>query len=165
MKKILILVAIVVAFAFLFVAGKTASKERTGVAKNNASVASAFTSDSTHYDFGSISMKDGKVTHMFSLTNGSGKPVVIRKIITSCMCTEAFLVHGEDRKGPFGMQGHGFVPPVNETVSTNDKRMVEVVFDPAAHGPAGVGNIERAVFVEDENGGTAMLTFKALVTP
>ena len=165
MKKILILIAIVVAFALLFVAGKTASKERTSAEKNSASVASAFTADATQYDFGDISMKQGKVNHSFALANESKQPISIRKITTSCMCTEAFLTHGENRKGPFGMEGHGGVPPVDEIVPVGESVVVETVFDPAAHGPAGVGNIERAVFVEDENGGTAVLTFKALVTP
>jgi hypothetical protein len=64
------------------------------------------------------------------------------------------------------MPGHGgFAPDINEIVPPQENRGVDVVFDPAAHGPAGVGRIERAVFIEDENSGMKTLTIKALVTP
>ncbi|KKT83316.1 MAG: hypothetical protein UW81_C0021G0020, partial [Candidatus Giovannonibacteria bacterium GW2011_GWC2_44_9] len=41
----------------------------------------------------------------------------------------------------------------------------EVVFDPAAHGPAGVGRIERAVYLENSASEALQLKFSATVTP
>lgn len=168
MNKGLIASIIVIGFlAFLFFAGRTASKQTTSATQNEAAISSAFALTETFYDFGTISMKDGKVSRMFSLVNSGEASQTIKRISTSCMCTEAFLVGQDDsRRGPFGMPGHGgFGPDINDVVSTGEKRNVEVIFDPAAHGPAGVGRIERAVFVEDGNGGTQTLTVKALVTP
>ena len=111
-------------------------------------------------------MKRGKVHRLFPVANESDIPVTIQTITTSCMCTEAFLIGGEARKGPFGMPGHGFnSPPVNEVIPAKESRNIEVVFDPAAHGPAGIGRIERSVFIETAEGGTQAITIKALVTP
>src|SRR3989338_1285615 len=42
---------------------------------------------------------------------------------------------------------------------------LEVVFDPAAHGPAGVGRIERVVYVEHSAGDLLEFQISAMVTP
>ena len=63
------------------------------------------------------------------------------------------------------MPGHSSVPLVNETVTAKGTLGMEVVYDPAAHGPAGIGRIERAVFIEDENGAVQTLQISATVTP
>lgn len=167
MKKVLILIVIIVVLALLFLAGNTASMKTAPSTKNEATALSAFTVPETFFDFGTIKMKNGKVSRMFSVVNKSDAPQTIKRISTSCMCTEAFLVGQNDSKrGPFGMPGHGgFAPDINEVVAPQDNRGVEVVFDPEAHGPAGVGQIERAIFVEDAAGGTRTLTIRALVTP
>lgn len=89
------------------------------------------------------------------------------------MCTNATLLHGDPsagsgqvkKFGPFGMPGHGFVPKVNDAVNSGEEVSVEVVFDPAAHGSAGVGRIDRVVFVETESGLPLQLKFVAIVTP
>ncbi len=167
MKKILILLVLVGALALLFMAGNAASTKTTSSTESQASVLSAFTAPETSFDFGTISMKNGKVSRMFSVINASGATQTIKRISTSCMCTEAFLVRQDDSKiGPFGMPGHGgFAPDINDVVPPQETRGIEVVFDPSAHGPAGVGQIERAVFVEDKTGGTNTFTIKARVTP
>lgn len=121
-------------------------------------------SELTH-DFGKISMKDGKVAKTFQVLNSGSAPLTIEKIITSCMCTAAFLDSQSGRKGPFGMPGHNVVPKVNENVAPGESRSIEVVFDPAAHGPAGVGPITRNVFITDKDGGEVELTIKAVVIP
>ncbi len=168
MKKGLLLLSLIGVLAILFFAGESASQGKTEAvvpSQNEASALQALTLTDTHFDFGTISMQDGKVMHSFTVTNKSESPISIRKITTSCMCTEALFVQGDARKGPFGMPGHGSVPLVNETVPAQESFTVEVVFDPSAHGPAGVGKIERAVFVEDAKGDVQTITIKALVTP
>ena len=82
------------------------------------------------------------------------------------MCTSAFNVEPNGSlKGPFKMPGMGYVPPANETIKAGESRVVRVVYDPNAHGPAGVGRIDRFVTLTDANGGTLQLEIKALVTP
>lgn len=118
------------------------------------------------YDFGTISMKNGLVNHIFKVTNSSDKDIYVEKVSTSCMCTSAFIVGlDESIKGPFSMPGMGYVPPANETVKVGESRDIKVVYDPNAHGPSGVGRIDRFIALTDSFGGTLQLEIKANVTP
>jgi len=128
---------------------------------------SALTASETLYDFGTISMRDGNVEKVFTITNPTSQDITVNTVVTSCMCTAAFIV-GENgsTKGPFGMPGHsGFVPPANEIIKAGESRVIRVVYDPNAHGPAGVGAIDRFVSLTDSARGTLQLEIKALVTP
>ena len=117
------------------------------------------------YDFGTISMKNGTVTREFVVTNTGNGSVTVERISTSCMCTSAALRIGEERFGPFGMQGHGFIPRINAPLAPGQEATLLVTFDPAAHGPAGVGPIQRTVTVENDGGSPVTVSFKANVTP
>ncbi len=119
----------------------------------------------TFHDFGTISMQNGKVSTTFKLKNIKTEPVVLTKLYTSCMCTDATLKINGKTEGPFGMLGHGFVKSFSDILPAGQEVEVEVVFDPNAHGPAGVGTIERTVTVEGQNGKLAELNIKATVTP
>ncbi len=125
------------------------------------------TTEEKLYDFGTISMKNGNVSKVFKITNAGSGEVEISKLTTSCMCTTAYLIRPDGtRKGPFGMPGHGSsVPRLNETIRAGESRDIEVVYDPNAHGPAGVGMVDRFVFLEDSNGEVLQLEIKANVTP
>ena len=59
----------------------------------------------------------------------------------------------------------GYVPPVNETIKAGESRTIRVVYDPNAHGPAGVGPIDRFAILTDKSGGKLQFEIKALVTP
>jgi len=117
------------------------------------------------FDFGTVSMAAGNVTHRFAIRNANAEPVLIRKISTSCMCTTAQLVKGGRKLAIYGMPGHGYVPNLDETIAPNENAVVEVVFDPAAHGPAGIGRVERFVTVYTGAAQPLELSFNALVTP
>jgi len=118
-----------------------------------------------NYDFGSISMTAGKVSKTFAIKNTGTDSLAVSQLYTSCMCTEATFKIGSRAVGPFGMPGHGFAQRINETIQPNEEAEVEVVFDPAAHGPAGVGRIERIVYLENNIGEALQLKFSATVTP
>ena len=124
----------------------------------------ALVTQENKYNFGTISMAAGKVTNVFEFKNSASEPVTISTIYTSCMCTAATLIIDGVRKGPFGMPGHGFLPKLSEVVAPGAEIQVEVVFDPEAHGPAGVGSIARAVTMETSSG-VAEMSFSAVVTP
>lgn len=121
--------------------------------------------EANNYDFGTISMAAGKVKHTFKVKNTSNESVVVSKVYTSCMCTSATLVIGDKQFGPFGMPGHVVIPRIDQTVNPNEEVTVEVIFDPAAHGPAGVGRIQRTVTLENNAGQPVELLFAAVVTP
>ncbi|MHB8871331.1 MAG: DUF1573 domain-containing protein [Candidatus Doudnabacteria bacterium] len=122
-------------------------------------------SDLSDYDFGTISMKNGKVTKSFKITNVENTPVMVKKVYTSCMCTDAMLRIGSQSFGPYGMLSHGFSPEVNQAIQPNQDATIDVTFDPNAHGPSGIGVIERVVSVEQADGSKLTLNIKANVTP
>jgi len=102
----------------------------------------------TSYDFGEISMAAGPVAYDFSVTNTTAQAVTVERIYTSCMCTTALLKTAAGSTGPFGMPGHGAVPAADALLAPGETAVLTVVFDPAAHGPAGIGRINRSVFWE-----------------
>ena len=142
------------------------AQNRASLPENSASQKSALAAGETLYDFGTISMARGTVEKLFEIANPTDKDITLENLTTSCMCTTAFIVKRDARRGPFGMPGHGgSVPPANEVVKAGSTLAIAVVYDPAAHGPAGVGSIDRFVYLEDETGGVLELEIKANVTP
>ena len=81
------------------------------------------------------------------------------------MCTTSVLQNGEKKFGPYGMPGHGFIPKMNAVVDSGEEVLVDVTFDPAAHGPAGVGTIQRVVILENSAGENMEFQISANVTP
>jgi len=122
--------------------------------------------DRSNYDFGTISMKDGNVRHTYTVQNTGTEPVTINKLSTSCMCTKASLTVGGKTVGPFSMDGMGeAIPKIDVSIPAGEKGEVEAVYDPTAHGSAGIGNIERSVFLDSSTGARTELTFKTTVKP
>lgn len=121
--------------------------------------------ENSSFDFGTVSMAAGEVKHEFKIKNTGSGTVTINKMYTSCMCTTATLKVGGEKFGPYGMLGHGFIPKIGQVINPNEEAIIEVVFDPAAHGPAGVGRIQRIVTIENDGGQPLELQFAALVTP
>lgn len=165
-KTIIILTCLVIAILFVwgyFSNGNTAAIQ--GVSTSNASKG-ALTAAEIFYDFGRISMKNGDVSKDFTVTNATAEDITLKTVLTSCMCTSAFIVELDGgMKGPFKMPGMGYVPPANEIIKVGESRVIRVVYNPNAHGPAGVGAIDRFVYLTDSEGGKIQLEIKALVTP
>lgn len=112
--------------------------------------AGALNAVESNYDFGTISMKDGIVSYTFEIQNNGTEPVEIGDVYTSCACTTAYVIDSAGKKyGKFGMKGHsGLRKGANVEVAPGESAKVEAVYDPAFHGPSGVGLIERSVYVE-----------------
>lgn len=172
MKKYIIWILIVVGILGLFLWGgkKQISNSSDDSNKTETKLVNAgkqFALSEDFYDFGTISMKNGMVTKSFTVTNTSREEAILKSLTTSCMCTNVYIV-GEDgkKRGPFGMPGHGgTVPKANERIGRGESREIEVAYDPNAHGPAGVGMINRLVFLESESGEILELKIKVNVTP
>lgn len=166
--------AIVILFGIYFSSQNTSPQPRSGdperpaagqpAAEQPGSIR-ALASVSPFFNFGNISMAAGNVSHLYWVKNISGAPLIITKLSTSCMCTAATLITPAGKKGPFGMAGHGPTPRLVERLAPGETAQVEVVFDPAAHGPAGIGRTERIVTVGNDGGLPLELRFSALVTP
>lgn len=99
-------------------------------------------------DLGDVSYNGGVVTKEYEVTNTTDKTLKLRKIATSCMCTEAKVKMGDRETPLFGMEMTGDMnPPVNMELGVGEKAIVSVNFDPAAHGPEGIGPFERTVYL------------------
>lgn len=141
--------------------------ENSHTAGTGNTTANALTASETFYDFGTISMKNGNVSKVFKVSNSTTQDIKVPSLTTSCMCTTAYIINADgSRSRPYGMPGHGgAAPKANAIVEAGKSLDIEVVYDPNAHGPAGVGLIERSVFLEDENNNVIEFKFKVNVTP
>jgi hypothetical protein len=158
----LIFIGLVMAVLFFVARVGDKNDARKAAAINQPSLLAA---EELSFDFGTISMERGDVQHEFALKNPSAEPITITKLYTSCMCTKAVLIAGDRELGPFGMPGHGFLPSINAKIAPGEAATVRAIFDPAAHGPAGVGAVDRVVYVENSSGAPIELRFSAQVIP
>jgi len=122
-------------------------------------------SDVQTFDFGTISMKDGNVKTSFNIKNPTAGTLELSKLYTTCMCTKARLIVNGNSEGPFGMPGHGSIPTFRQKLEPNQDAQIEVEYDPNAHGPSGVGRVERSIIVEGKGGKLATFNIIANVTP
>lgn len=154
-------VILLIAVGLAFIAKSDAPTPR--VSTNGASVLAA-TED--FFDFGTIKMRDGKVSRVFTVRNDSAEQMTIQSVYTSCMCTEALVTDALGKEhGPFGMPGHTS-PRTKIEVGAGESVSVKAIFDPAAHGPSGVGLAERSIYLETSSAEKPRveLKFKAVVT-
>ncbi len=168
-KKTATLLVVIVFFAALLMLrgrGGSGSKDKDIANASSVSITeAAFGNKIPQFDFGMVSMANGKVAHDFALVNNFGSDITITQAVTSCMCTEAVIRMADGNElGPFGMPGMGFTPTINAPVKSGEKITVRAVFDPAAHGPSGIGPTERAIMLTTDKG-QYQLNFKVVVTP
>lgn len=120
----------------------------------------------TNFDFGRASMEGGDVSHNFKLKNNGAEPVKIGRVYTSCACTTAYVIDSSGKKyGKFGMPGHsGLRKSADVEVKPGESVIVEAVFNPAFHGPAGIGLAQRSVYVETNSAKSPKLEFRFQAT-
>lgn len=95
---------------------------------------------------GSISYGGGKVSKTFEIKNTSDKTIKLRKITTSCMCTVAKVKIGDKETKSFGMEMNGDLNPlIDLELPAGETAEATFTFDPAAHGPSGVGAVDRQI--------------------
>lgn len=118
-----------------------------------------------NYDMGDVPINGGIITKEYEVKNTSSETLKIKKITTSCMCTEAKVILGDRETRYFGMEGHGRInPSVNLEIGSGETAKVIVNFDPAAHGPQGTGPFDRVVWLSfADPAGIKELWFKGTV--
>lgn len=162
-----IIVGIIIVLVIVgFIIAGAKSDDSSGPSGSSTYSASSISTVNGTFDFGTISMKDGNVTHAFELKNEGAEAVKIEKVYTSCMCTTASIIDASGKEhGAFGMQGHGSPSKADIEVGAGESVTLEAVFDPAAHGPSGVGMVERSIYVETNSAKSPKLelTFRATV--
>ena len=138
LKQALILVFTIV----ISLAGSTSWADDLETKVDSGMVASETGPD---VEIGDINIDGGLVKKTFELHNGNSTDLVLKGAFTSCACTKTVieLPDGTLSK-PFGMSlpGKWF-----RVIKPGERFKVHVEFDPAYHGPKGVGSFRRNVYL------------------
>jgi len=116
----------------------------------------SMTVDANTYDWGIIDYDVGIVSKNFSIKNTGNTTLQLYNIKTSCMCTTAQLKTPEVTSRKYGM--HEKTTGVIE-VKPGETANLLVEFDPAFHGPSGLGPITRTVTINTNSTKNSVLTF------
>jgi len=112
--------------------------------------------DESTYNWGEIEINGGNVEKVFEITNAGNDSLILSNVETSCMCTTAQLILAGKDSPIFGMHsksGYVFEVPSGKTAK------LKIVFDPAFHGPSGVGSISRQIRVDTNDPLNPQLNF------
>ncbi|MFH1967517.1 MAG: DUF1573 domain-containing protein [Patescibacteria group bacterium] len=112
--------------------------------------------DSNKFDWGTIDINDGIVSKEFVIQNTSNSTLKIYDVTTSCMCTTAQLKTSQATSKKYGM--HEKSADVFE-VKPEETAQLIVEFDPAFHGPSGVGPINRTITMRTNDTNHPQLSF------
>jgi len=112
----------------------------------------------TYYDWGDIGINDGNVEHEFEIKNEGKSDLVLSDVVTSCMCTSAQLIYDEKISPLFGMHTSS---NYKLSVDPGKTAKLKVIFDPAFHGPNGIGAITREITVKTNDPNNPELSFTA----
>lgn len=112
--------------------------------------------DQKIFDWGTINMKDGNVSKNFVIKNTGTDVLMLTKIKTSCHCTKAQITVNGVASPFFGM--NTVSSWVGEVVPGNEAQ-INIVFDPAYHGPNGIGPITRYISVDTNDPDNKTLEF------
>ncbi len=139
---ILVFTALIIVGAILF---SNNSSSKTNLQKTSGAKIQTF---ETSFDFKNIQYGGGKVERSFKIKNVGNKELTIANLSTSCMCTVVYLKRGNEKGPEFGMKGMASASSWTGHLSPNEEGEVIAVFDPAFHGPTGIGPISRIVSFE-----------------
>lgn len=101
--------------------------------------------DQKTHDWGTIPYSGGNISKTFTIKNTGTDILQLTNIKTSCACTFAQLIIDGKTSPKFGM--HTTSSWAGE-VAAGKEASLTVVFDPAFHGPTGVGPMERLISMQ-----------------
>lgn len=114
--------------------------------------------DKTSVDWGQIQYNGGKVKAAYRITNNGTETLKLFGATTSCACTTGTITANSKVSPPFGM--HAPMSNVIE-VSPGKDAIVEALFDPAFHGPGGIGPISRTITIQTNDPSHQTLNLQA----
>ena len=99
----------------------------------------------TSFDWGTIDYGAGDAAAEFTISNPGPGTLSLAEISTSCMCTTAQIIINDRQSPYFGM--HAKSSWVGQ-VPAGGQAKLKILFDPAFHGPSGLGPVTRQVVME-----------------
>lgn len=115
--------------------------------------------DSNKYDWGTIDYDGGMATKTFTIKNTSNSVLKLYDVQTSCMCTTAQLKTPQITSQKFKMHEASA-----DIIAVNPGETAELIveFDPAFHGPSGVGPVTRIITMSTNDTKNSTLTFNLM---
>lgn len=109
-------------------------------------------------DWGQIQYDGGKVKATYRITNNGTETLKLFGATTSCACTVGTITTDGKISPPFGMHA-----PLAITIEVRPGKdaIVEALFDPAFHGPGGIGPISRTITIQTNDSSHQTLSFQA----
>ena len=100
---------------------------------------------------------------VFEMKNTGDGDLKIDSIWTSCHCTTAKLTANGKTSAEFGMDKYS----TSQKIAPGESGFLEVTFDPAFHGPQGIGAAVREIYLStnDPLNPKARIQLSANVTP
>lgn len=138
-----------------FVAYKISGGEKTQTAQAYVEV------DKYSINLGKVSMAEGVAKTAFNLKNSGDQELEINALQTSCMCTTVKLIIDGNESPIFGMHAN---PAWKANLAAGASAVLEVIFDPNAHGPEATGPFERLILVGSNAGNEKELQLKIIGT-
>ena len=100
----------------------------------------------TSYTLGNVPRLGGLITKEYIVKNTTDKSMKLKKITTSCMCTKAKVIIRNIETPYFSLEHNGDKnAPINIVINPGQEAKVIVQFDPNAHGPQGLGYLDRSI--------------------
>lgn len=134
----LIVLTVLILGGGIFALSSTSATPAQITASQNAKVSV----DQRTFDWGNIPYSGGNATKTFTLKNSGTDVLKLSGVKTSCTCTKAQISIDGKTSPYFSM--HSSSSWVGEVAPGKEARLL-VIFDPAFHGPSGVGSIERLI--------------------
>lgn len=154
-KKIVIafiVLTVAILVGGIYILSTTSATPQKVITSQNAKVLV----DAKTHDWGNIPYSGGNVSKTFIIKNTGSDVLKLTNIKTSCACTYAQVIIDGKTSPNFGM--HTTSSWVGEVAPSKEANLT-VIFDPAFHGPSGVGTIERLVSVETNDIQNPVLEF------
>lgn len=147
-KKFTILIVLAMLGIFggaIFISSSSKTETKAVLSKANGAKISI---DHKEKKVGNIGYSNGILYHVFPIKNTGTKNLEIANMFSSCMCTKTYLnIAGKD--GPsFGMRGASVPSSWVGVLKPGESGEVIAAFNPAYHGPSGVGEVARTVSFE-----------------
>lgn len=153
-QRTLLIILGIITFAILGL-GVWLLSRPTGVEVEKSDQAKAEVGEA-NYDWGEIKINGGNVEKVFLIKNTGVSLLKLSGVSTSCMCTTAQVIINGKGSPFFGM--HQKSSWVGE-VPAGKEAELKIVFDPAFHGPSGVGAMTRQIEVETNDINNPKLEF------
>lgn len=144
-KKVVIGILVFIA---AIIGGAVVYSNNTRSAVIEKTMGAKITAPELSFDFKNVPYSGGNVAHEFKIKNSGIKDLTIANLATSCMCTKVYFKTNGVKGPEFGMKGHESEKAWKGVLKPNEEGIVAAVFDPTAHGPAGIGPVSRIVSFE-----------------